>query len=325
LTGNGAQVSHVPVLLEEVLEGLRVRQGGVYLDGTLGAGGHAAEILARCPSAMVLGLDLDPAALKVASAKLSVFGDRVRLIHGDFRDLAEILQSNGIREVDGIVLDLGVSSMQLDLPARGFSFMSNGPLDMRMDQTSGYTASQIVNNWEQKALARLLARYGEEKRARHIAAAIVRERDGEPIVTTEQLARIVADVPGMGRVRKIHPATRTFQALRIEVNGELEALKRAIPEGITHLAEGGRMAVISFHSLEDRIVKKGFRDQENPCRCPRDLHECRCGRVATGRVITRKPILPSEGEINANPRSRSAKLRIFERIQESGSLIQEPE
>jgi 16S rRNA (cytosine1402-N4)-methyltransferase len=306
-------VSHVPVLLEEVLDGLRVRQGGVYLDGTLGAGGHAAGILARCLSSRVIGLDLDPAALETAAANLAGFGDRVELVHGDFKDLAEILRLTGNAEVDGIVLDLGVSSMQLDMPERGFSFMRDGPLDMRMDPTSGYPASKIVNEWRQKDLARLLARYGEEKRAGSVAAAIVRERAVAPIMTTEQLARIIAAVPGMSRVRNIHPATRTFQALRIEVNGELEALKRVLPDGVAHLAEGGRMAVISFHSLEDRIVKKAFRDLESPCRCPRELHECRCGKMAAGRVINRRPILPSEEERKNNPRSRSAKLRIFEK------------
>jgi 16S rRNA (cytosine1402-N4)-methyltransferase len=318
LTGNGARAVHVPVLLEEVLDGLRIRQGGVYLDGTLGAGGHTAGILARDPSTRVIGLDVDPAALKLAEMNLAVFGDRVRFVHGDFRNAAKILLSTGTDMVDGIILDIGISSMQLDLPERGFSFMRNGPLDMRMDQSSGIPASRIVNTWPQKDLSRLISRYGEERKARSIAAAIVREREAAPIETTQHLARIIAAVPGMGRVRNIHPATRTFQALRIEVNDELEALERVIPAGIGLLREGGRMAVISFHSLEDRIVKRGFKDLENPCRCPRELHECRCGAIASGKMVTRRPILASEEEKKINPRSRSAKLRIFEKKGESG-------
>jgi len=313
LTGNEVKEDHVPVLLEEVLEALRIRQGGVYLDGTVGAGGHAVRILERHPSVRVIGMDRDPEALRVAAERMSGFGDRAALIHGDFRHLGEALASKGLRVVDGILLDLGVSSMHLDNPERGFSFTGDGPLDMRMDQGEGRPASEIVNDWEARDIARMLFRFGEEKRAREIARAVVRERRKTPILTTGHLARVVASVPGMGKVRKIHPATRTFQALRIEVNGELDALEEGLPKGIECLKPGGRMAVISFHSLEDRIVKRGFREAENPCQCPRGLHECRCGRESQGRVITRKPVLPSDMEMGRNPRSRSAKLRIFEK------------
>ena len=317
MTGNEVKECHVPVLLEEVLEALRIRQGGVYLDGTVGAGGHAARILERHPSVRVIGMDRDPAALRVAAERVGRFGDRATLIHGDFRHLDEALASKGLRIIDGILLDLGVSSMHLDTPDRGFSFTGDGPLDMRMDQTEGRPASEIVNSWEAADLARMLFKFGEEKRAREIARAIVRERGKTPILTTTHLARVVASVPGMTKIRKIHPATRTFQALRIEVNRELDALGEVLPRGIECLKPGGRMAVISFHSLEDRIVKRGFREAENPCQCPRELHECRCGRESRGRVITRKPILPSEIEMGQNPRSRSAKLRIFEKKGES--------
>ena len=313
MTGNEAKECHVPVLLDEVLDGLQIRQGGVYLDGTVGAGGHAAQILERYPSVRIIGMDRDPEALRIAADRMKRFGDRAILIHDDFRHLERALDSRGLRSVDGILLDLGVSSMHLDLPERGFSFTRDGPLDMRMDQTAGRTAADIVNNWESRELAKMFFRFGEERRARDIARAIVREREKTPIVTTSHLASVVASVPGMAKVRKIHPATRTFQALRIGVNQELEALEEAIPKGINGLKPYGRMAVISFHSLEDRIVKRGFREEENPCRCPRELHECRCGRESRGKVITRRPVVPSEAERNENPQSRSAKLRIFEK------------
>jgi len=313
LAGNKVDGPHVPVLVEEVLDGLRIRQGGVYLDGTVGAGGHCAAILTRCLTARVIGMDRDRAALEMAGRKLEEFRERVILIHGNFRNLDEALDTRGVKDIDGIILDLGVSSMHLDLAQRGFSFSRNGPLDMRMDPEEGQPASQIVNNWEAGDLARLLSKYGEEKRARDIAAAIVRARKEAPILTTERLAGIVAGVPGMGRMRNIHPATRTFQALRIQVNEELEALEEAIPKGIDRLNPGGRVAVISFHSLEDRIVKRGFRKAQDPCRCPRSLPECVCGLKSLGHVVTKRPVLPSEGEKEKNPRSRSAKLRIFEK------------
>jgi len=313
LTGKEPIGPHVPVLVEEILEGLGVREGCVYLDGTVGAGGHCEAILANCRSARVIGMDRDPSALAAAKERLEKYRDRVTLIHGNFRDMDEVLDSIGVARVDGIILDLGVSSMHLDLPERGFSFLRNGPLDMRMDPSGGHPAWEIVNNWSAGDLARILFRYGEEKRARDIAAAIVRERKREPIMTTGRLAEVVAAVPGMAKVRNIHPATRTFQALRIQVNGELEAIEKGVVKGIERLNPGGRMAVISFHSLEDRIVKRGFREAGNPCRCPRSLPMCVCGLQSLGRVVTRTPVIPSEREKETNPRSRSGKLRIFEK------------
>jgi len=322
MTGNEAASRHFPVLLEEVLDGLNVRQGGVYLDGTLGAGGHAEALLSRHPDIRLVGMDRDPAALALAGGRLASFGDRLLLVHNDFRFLDEALDEAGLDSVDGILLDLGVSSMQLDEADRGFSFTHDGPLDMRMDPEGEEPASALVNEMEPGELANLLYRYGEERRSRAIARAIARERDVAPIETTARLASIVAAVPGMGRMRNIHPATRTFQALRIAVNDELSAIEEAVPAGVERLAPGGRMAVISFHSLEDRIVKRGFRELQRPCRCPKEMPECRCGLVSAGKVITRRPIIPTEEEAELNPRSRSAKLRIFEKAE---SRIQNPE
>ena len=313
MTGSEAVKRHVPVLLEEVLEGLAIRQGGVYLDGTLGFGGHTLQILHRYKNTSVIALDRDVVALDAAAAQLAEYNDRVRLFHGDFRHLDEVMDEANVEQVDGVLLDLGVSSMQLEDAGRGFSFSQDGPLDMRMDSGAGVAASEIVNTWSPGDLARLFFQYGEEKRSRAIAAAIVRERETSPIRSTLRLAELISAVPGMGRVRNIHPATRTFQALRIEVNDELAALREVIPVSIERLAPGGRLAIISFHSLEDRIVKRAFRELESPCRCPKEFPECRCGKTSAGRVVTKRPIIPSEGEIIVNPRSRSAKLRVFEK------------
>ena len=313
MTGNGAASRHFPVLLEEVIEGLNVRQGGVYLDGTLGAGGHAEALLSAHPGIRLIGMDRDPVALALAEDRLAAYRDRLTLFHNDFRFLDEVLDEGGVSSVDGIVLDLGVSSMQLDEGERGFSFANDGPLDMRMDPSHGESALTLVNEMDPVELANILYRYGEERRSRAIAKAIAREREVAPIETTGRLANIVAAVPGMGRMRNIHPATRTFQALRIAVNDELAAIEEAVPAGVARLAPGGRMVVISFHSLEDRIVKRGFRELERPCRCPKEMPECRCGLVSAGKVITRRPLIPTEEEAERNPRSRSAKLRIFEK------------
>lgn len=313
MTGNGAASRHFPVLLEEVIEGLNVRQGGVYLDGTLGAGGHAEALLSAHPGIRLIGMDRDPAALALAEDRLAAYRDRLTLFHNDFRFLDEVLDEGGVSSVDGIVLDLGVSSMQLDEGERGFSFANDGPLDMRMDPSHGESALTLVNEMDPVELANILYRYGEERRSRAIAKAIAREREVAPIETTGRLANIVAAVPGMGRMRNIHPATRTFQALRIAVNDELAAIEEAVPAGVARLAPGGRMVVISFHSLEDRIVKRGFRELERPCRCPKEMPECRCGLVSAGKVITRRPLIPTEEEAERNPRSRSAKLRVFEK------------
>jgi 16S rRNA (cytosine1402-N4)-methyltransferase len=322
LTGSEAISRHVPVLLEEVLEGLAIRQGGVYLDGTIGWGGHTSRILQMYEDTRVIGLDRDAAALEAVSRKLANFGDRVLLFHKDFRQLDDVLDEAGVGLVDGALMDLGVSSMQLEDADRGFSFAQDGPLDMRMNPDSGVAASEIVNTWTQTDLANLIFKYGEEKRSRAIAAVIVRTREASPIESTLQLADLIRSVPGMGRVRNIHPATRTFQALRIEVNDELEAVRQVIPAGVERLVPGGRLAIISFHSLEDRIVKRSFRELENPCRCPKEFPECRCGKVSAGRVVTRRPLVPTETEIKTNPRSRSAKLRVFEKRQEPESRSQ---
>jgi 16S rRNA (cytosine1402-N4)-methyltransferase len=313
LTGSEAIQRHVPVLLEEVLEGLAIRQGGVYLDGTIGWGGHALQILQRYEGSRVIGLDRDGTALEAASRRLADYGDRVLLFHSDFRQLAEVLDEVGVGLIDGVLMDLGVSSMQLEDAGRGFSFSQDGPLDMRMNPESGIAAFEIVNTWEEKDLANLIFKYGEEKRSRSIASTIVKERDAAPIASTLKLAELISSVPGMRRVRNIHPATRTFQALRIEVNDELDAVKQVIPISVERLVQGGRLAMISFHSLEDRIVKRSFKELQNPCQCPKEFPECRCGKVSAGRVLTKRPVVPSEEEIMANPRSRSAKLRVFEK------------
>ena len=323
MTGNEAILRHVPVLLEEVLQGLAIRQGGVYLDGTIGWGGHTLQILQRYEDTRVIGMDRDGAALEAASRRLGNYGDRALLFHSDFRRLDEVLDEAGVGLVDGVLMDLGVSSMQLEDAGRGFSFSQDGPLDMRMNPDSGVAASEIVNTWAQRDLANLFFHYGEEKRSRAIASAIVRERETAPIETTLRLAKLISSVPGMSRVRNIHPATRTFQALRIEVNDELDAVRQVIPVSVERLVTGGRLAMISFHSLEDRIVKRSFKELESPCQCPKEFPECRCGKTSAGRVLTRRPVIPTEGEIRANPRSRSAKLRVFEK-QESVPSTQEP-
>jgi len=313
LTGNEAIQRHVPVLLEEVLQGLAIRQGGVYLDGTIGWGGHTLQILQRYEDTRVIGMDRDGAALEAASRRLANYGDRVLLFHSDFRRLDEVLDETGVGLVDGVLMDLGVSSMQLEDAGRGFSFSQDGPLDMRMNPDSGLAASEIVNTWAQRDLANLFFHYGEEKRSRAIASAIVRERETTPIRTTLRLAELISSVPGMSRVRNIHPATRTFQALRIEVNDELDAVRQVIPVSVERLVTGGRLAMISFHSLEDRIVKRSFKELESPCQCPKEFPECRCGKESAGRVLTKRPVIPTDMEIMANPRSRSAKLRVFEK------------
>lgn len=308
-----APLRHVPVMLEEVMDGLGIRQGGVYLDGTLGEGGHAHEILSRCQGTRVLGLDRDPDAIGSARRRLAVFKGRIRFFLRDYRELDEVLEEAGEPLVDGILLDLGVSSLQLGTAHRGFSFLLDGPLDMRMDPTRGQTAADLVNKLAPGELASILAEYGEERLAKKIAAAVVRERSRSPILTTLRLAEIVSGVPGMGRVKGVHPATRTFQALRIAVNDELDGLKKALTSGVGRLREGGRMAVISFHSLEDRMVKRAFRVFEDPCTCPKELPVCICGALPLGRSVTRRAVRPGEAEVRANPRARSARLRVFER------------
>jgi len=303
--------SHLPVLYHEIILALQPRREGFFVDCTLGAGGHAAGILeASQPDGRLLGMDLDPQAIAIARQRLSPFGQRVVIVQASYTSLREQLAILGWPVVHGILLDLGVSSMQLDTPERGFSFQADAPLDMRFDPTNTITADTLVNSLPENDLADIIYRYGEERRAYQVARAIVRAR---PVHGTGRLAEIIARATRGGRPG-FHPATRTFQALRIAVNQELEALEAVLPQAVSVLAPSGRLAVISFHSLEDRIVKKYFRQESQDCICPPRQPVCTCGHHASVREINRHPILPVEAEINANPRARSAKLRIIEKI-----------
>ena len=307
---------HEPVLLEEVLESLSLKPGGIYVDGTLGGGGHAGGILgATSPDVVLVGIDRDDDALAESRRALEPFGRRAILVKGNYADLGDILAGLGIDRVDGIVLDLGVSSHQLEAAERGFSFSKPAPLDMRMDREAGATARELVNRADARELQRILRDYGEELMAGRIARAIVERRKAGPIETTDELAGLIASaMPARMRHGRIHPATRSFQALRIAVNDELTSLARGIASGIDRLKEGGRFAVITFHSLEDRMVKDLFRDASRGCTCPPDLPVCACGGKPRLRVIARRPIRPGEAEMGRNPRARSAKLRTAERI-----------
>lgn len=308
---------HRPVLYHEIITALRPKQGGIYIDGTIGAGGHAWGILkASEPDGRLLGMDVDPQALDLARERLSPFGQRAIVVRASYTTMAEQLEILGWEAVDGIVFDLGLSSMQLNSPQRGFSFRSDAPLDMRYDPDSPVRAVELVNRLPEKDLADLLFRYGEERRSRQVARAIVKAR---PINTTLQLADIVTRVILSGRWKragrqKLHPATRTFQALRIAVNQELEAVKKVLPQAVATLGSGGRIAVISFHSLEDRIVKQYFRQESRACLCPPRQPVCTCGHSAVLREISRRPMRPQETEIADNPRSRSARLRVAEKL-----------
>lgn len=301
---------HVPVLYEQVLAGLEIGPGGRYIDATVGAGGHAAGILAAsAPDGQLLGLDTDPEAVAYASQVLAPFGDRVTVGVGNFRHLKRQAILLGFKDVEGILMDLGLSSRQLADVDRGFSFSQEGPLDMRMDRRGGETAADLVNQLPEAELAGILWQYGEERHARRIARAVVASR---PIQSTDQLAELVART--VGRREKIHPATRTFQALRIATNDELGALSEALPQALDLLRPGGRLAVIAFHSLEDRLVKRFFQREARDCICPPETPVCVCGHQAKLKVISRKPVRPEASEIAENPRSRSARLRIAERL-----------
>ena len=301
---------HVPVLVDEVMTGLQVQPGGRYLDATLGAGGHTASILrASAPDGQVLGLDTDPEAVSFSLQLLRPFGDRIIAQVANFRNLENVVTALGFRSVDGVLLDLGFSSRQLADARRGFSFMLDGPLDMRLDTKQEETAADLVNHLPEAELADLLWRYGEERHSRRIARIIVRAR---PISSTRQLAELISRE--MGQRARIHPATKAFQALRIAVNNELENLSQALPQARNVLRSGGRLAVISFHSLEDRVVKHFYQQEAQDCICPPETPICICQHRATLRVISRKPIRPSGKEVTANPRSRSARLRIAERL-----------
>lgn len=307
---------HTPVMLEKVLQSLRCKPGGIYVDGTLGSGGHARAILENtAPDGLLIGIDRDDDALLESEKRLQPFGQRKILIKGNFADIGEILTNLNIRKVDGILLDLGVSSHQLDTADRGFSFSLDAPLDMRMDQSSRYRAYDLVNLSPEKELRKVIRDYGEEPMAGRIARAILAKRASAPIRTTIELADVVCRaVRRQGVRKKVHPATRTFQAIRIAVNQELSNLSTAMDAGIDQLGRGGRFSIISFHSLEDRIVKETFRSWEGRCQCPPGLPVCQCQREAKLRVLTRKPLRPEADESETNPRARSARLRTAEKI-----------
>lgn len=306
---------HKSVLLEETVDGLNIKPDGIYVDGTLGGGGHAWEVCSRLnDKGSFIGIDQDAAAIEAASARLRDFGEKVTIVRSNYCDMKSQLQQLGIDKVDGIVLDLGVSSYQLDTAERGFSYRVDVPLDMRMDRRQSMTARDIVNDYSEMDLFRIIRDYGEDKFAKNIAKHIVLERAKGPIETTGQLTEIIRQsIPMKFQKNAGHPAKRTFQAIRIELNRELEVLRDSLDTMIDLLNPGGRICIITFHSLEDRIVKSIFKRNENPCTCPSHFPVCVCGNVSKGKVITRKPILPSEEELEYNSRSKSAKLRIFER------------
>ncbi len=310
------EFKHTSVLLEEAVESLHVRPDGIYVDGTLGGGGHSYEIAKRLSEGgRLIGIDQDAAAIEAAGKRLGEFGNKITIIRANYAQMSEKLKEIGISSVDGILLDLGVSSYQLDDAQRGFTYREeDAPLDMRMDQRGGLTAREVVNTWPASELTRILREYGEEKYAVRIAQRIERQRQQKPIETTGELTQIVkAAIPAKARAVGRHPARRTFQAIRIEVNGELTVLEESMKAMISLLNPGGRLSIITFHSLEDRIVKDAFRTAEHPCICPPEFPVCVCGRKSQGKVITRKPILPTEEETERNPRSKSAKLRVFEK------------
>ncbi|MCI8453955.1 MAG: 16S rRNA (cytosine(1402)-N(4))-methyltransferase RsmH [Lachnospiraceae bacterium] len=306
---------HKSVLLNETVDSLLVKPDGIYVDGTLGGGGHAEAVLSRLSKkGRLIGIDQDADAVRAAGERLRAFGDRVVIVRNNYCRIREILRELSIEHVDGIYLDLGVSSYQLDTAQRGFTYRANAPLDMRMDQRNPQTAADLINGLGESELCRILKEYGEERFAKNIAKAIVRERAKKPIETTGELVELIrSSIPARILAKGGHPAKRTFQALRIEVNKELEVLNESIDTMIDLLNPGGRLSVITFHSLEDRIVKTRFRVNENPCICPPDFPICVCGRQSKGKVITRKPVLPGDKELGDNKRSKSSKLRVFER------------
>ncbi|MBQ3077439.1 MAG: 16S rRNA (cytosine(1402)-N(4))-methyltransferase RsmH [Clostridia bacterium] len=309
------EFKHISVLLHEAVEALAIRPGGIYVDGTMGGGGHSSEIVRRLLTGRLIGIDKDDYAHMRARERLKDHLDKVTFVRDDFSNLIAVLDRLQIPEIDGLLLDLGVSSFQLDDAARGFSYAKEAPLDMRMDRSSSLTAEELVNTRSAEELADILFRFGEERHARRLAAAIVRRREQAPIRTTTELAELIASaMPGASRREAQHPARRTFQALRIAVNGELDILENALRDAVSRLSVGGRLAVITFHSLEDRIVKETFADLARGCTCPPDFPVCVCGNRPTVALTPKKPISPSEEEIAANPRSRSARLRVCERL-----------
>ena len=306
---------HKSVLLDECIENLAIRPDGIYVDGTLGGAGHSVQIARRLTTGRLIGVDRDQVALEAAGARLAPYGDRVTLVHSNFQNLAGILDSLNISQVHGILLDLGVSSPQLDDGSRGFSYMANAPLDMRMDRTAGLTAYEVVNTWPREELRRILYDYGEERYAPQIASAIERRRGERPIETTLELVDIIRSaMPPQALREKQHPAKRTFQAIRIAVNDELAAVEQVMRDAVPRLAPGGRLCVITFHSLEDRIVKSTMQAAGKGCTCPPEFPVCVCGKKPQVRVISRKPIVSGDAELEENPRARSAKLRVCEKL-----------
>ncbi len=307
--------SHTPVLLEQCLEGLSVKPDGIYVDGTVGGGGHAAHILEKLSSGRLIGIDRDADAIEAASVRLGQLDGDFKLVRGNYAEAGRILKELGIDGIDGALLDLGVSSYQLDNPERGFSYMHDAPLDMRMDQSAGITAEDVVNSYSEEELTRVIQKYGEERWASRISEFVVRERKKKRIATTGELTEIIKKaIPASARRTGPHPAKRTFQAIRIEVNDELNRLERAVEEFCDLLNPGGRICVITFHSLEDRTVKQIFQRRENPCICPPEFPVCVCGRKPDMKRINKKPVTADEEEIRDNPRARSAGLRIAEKL-----------
>jgi len=309
------EYKHYSVLLNECIEALNIRADGIYVDGTLGMGGHSEQIARRLTTGRLISIDRDERAIKRAGERLKPYADRITLVHGNFRQLPQILDDLGIEKVDGMLFDLGVSSPQLDETERGFSYMADAPLDMRMDESENLTAWFVVNKWPEEKLKRILYDFGEERYSPRIASAIVEKRKLAPVNTTLELVDIIKSaMPAAALREKQHPAKRSFQAIRIAVNDELEAISELMENATEYLVPGGRLAVISFHSLEDRIIKNAVNSRERGCTCPRDFPVCTCGFVQTLKNVSRKPILPSEKELSENPRSRSAKLRVAERV-----------
>ena len=309
------EFSHQPVLLQETIENLKIKPEGIYVDGTIGGAGNAVEVCKRLSgSGRLIGIDQDADAIEAARSRLIQYKERVTILRGNYCNLTEMLKQEGIQSVDGILLDLGVSSHQLDDAERGFTYREDVPLDMRMDRRQALSAREVVNDYDEKELYRIIRDYGEERYAKNIARHICRARQEQPIATTGQLTEIIrASIPVKARAAGGHPAKRTFQAIRIEVNRELEVLQDSLEGMIDFLNDGGRICVITFHSLEDRIVKNIFRKAENPCTCPPDFPVCVCGKKPKGIIVTRKPVVPSEEEMKTNTRSKSSKLRVFER------------
>ncbi len=312
----GGQIfAHRSVMLEPCMEALSIKPDGIYVDGTAGAGGHSYEIARRLTTGRLIAIDQDEAAIKAASTRLAPLGERAQVVRNNFRNVADVLDMLGIERIDGILLDLGVSSYQLDTPERGFSYMADAPLDMRMDARAEKTAYDVVHTYSEFDLRRILFDYGEERFAPRIAAKIVQARGDKPIETTGELVALIKSaIPAAARDGGHHPAKRSFQAIRIEVNSELDVIRPALESAMARLKPGGRMAVITFHSLEDRIVKQTFADMASGCTCPRGLPVCVCGQQPKVKVISRKPILPDSEELESNPRSRSAKLRVAEKL-----------